>query len=188
MEEKELNQNQVSVDSESSSPLDDKNEPSELELLQQSLETEKARADEYHNKYLRVLADADNQRKRWQKEKEEMFRYASFSLLRKLLPVLDDFHRARAAALAAKDEASLLKGIEMIEKRFAEIIAQEGATAIPALGETFDPQKHEALMVEETEVHPEGTILQELQAGYMLGERVLRPSLVKVAKPPEGSS
>lgn len=157
-------------------------EVNELEKLKSELEAEKARADENYNKYLRALADADNQRKRWLKEKEELLKYAGLPVLKQMLTVLDDIQRARQAAEKGGELAAILKGIEMIEKRIKEILENEGLRPIPGVGEMFDPRLHEALHTEETNEHPEGTILEEYRTGYMLGERVARPSLVKVAK------
>jgi molecular chaperone GrpE len=160
-------------------------EKDETTLLQEQLETERARAEENYAKYLRAAADMDNQRKRWLKEKEELLRYANLPLLRKLLPIIDDFERAREAAERGGDMASLLKGIELIDKRMHELIEQEGVQSVSALGEIFDPQKHEALSIEDNPDHPDGTIIEEFQTGYLFKDRVLRPSLVKVARAPE---
>ncbi|MGE5371642.1 MAG: nucleotide exchange factor GrpE [Solirubrobacterales bacterium] len=157
-------------------------EKDEMTVLQEQLAEEKARADENYDKYVRALAEADNQRKRWQREKEELVRYANLGLIKKMLPVSDDFKRARAAAATAQDVASLLKGFDLIEKKLGDLIEQEGVTPIAAQGEMFDPQRHEALMTEETDEHPDGTIMEELQTGYEYKDRILRPSLVKVAK------
>ncbi|MGE5415216.1 MAG: nucleotide exchange factor GrpE [Acidobacteriota bacterium] len=157
-------------------------EEKDVQVLQEQLQAEKAKAEENYNKYLRALADAENQRKRWQKEREDLVKYGSLPVLRRLFPVLDDFRRARDAAEKGGDMASLLKGVELIEKRLVEVVEAEGAQAITAVGEQFDPVKHEALTTEETDQHPDGTIIEEFRTGYMLGERVARPSLVKVAQ------
>lgn len=157
-------------------------EKDELTRLKEQLESETARAQENYEKYMRALADADNQRKRWQKDKEELLRFGNMPLLRKLLPVLDDFKRAKAAMEKGGDVASLLKGVELIEKRLTDLLEQEGVKVIPAEGEIFDPQLHEALSIDESGQHPDGVIVQEYQTGYLYLERVLRPSMVVVAQ------
>ena len=154
----------------------------EVSLLQEQLEAEKLKAQEYYDKYMRALADSENQRKRWQKDKEELLRYGNMPLLRKLLPIVDDFKRAKAAMEQGGDVSSLLKGVEMIEKRLMDLLEQEGVKAIPAQGEMFDPRFHEAFNVDESGQYPDGTIVQEFQTGYTYLERVLRPSMVVVAQ------
>lgn len=154
----------------------------ELSLLLKDLETQKQKAEENYDKYLRAVAENENQRKRWLKEKEELTRFANLSFVRKLLPVMDDFDRAKAAIEQGGDLSSIKKGVEMVEKRLVELVEHEGITSIPAVGEQFDPQKHEALTTEETDDYPDGTIIEEFQPGYIWNDRVVRPSLVKVAK------
>lgn len=154
----------------------------EISLLREELEAERIKAQENHDKYMRALADSENQRKRWQKDKEELARFGNMSLLKSLLPVVDDFNRAKAAMEKGGDVSSLLKGVELIEKRLLDLLAQEGVKAIPAEGKLFDPQVHEAFSIDESGEFPDGTIVQEFQTGYMLLERVLRPSMVVVAQ------
>lgn len=139
-------------------------------------------AQENYNKYLRALADADNQRKRWLREKEEVLRYGAMPIFRQLVSVLDDLKRAEQATEKGGDLESLLKGIRMIEKKLQEILEQAGVKTIPAVGQIFDPERHEALAVEETDLVEDGTILEEYREGYCLFERVIRPSLVKVGR------
>ena len=157
-------------------------EKDELTLLQEQLQEKTTLAEEYYDRYVRALAEAENQRKRWQKDKEELMRFGNISLLRKLIPIADDFTRARQAMDKGGDMASLQKGVEMIEKRLTDLFDQEGVKIIPALGQQFDPQYHEALSIDESSNSPDGTIVQELQTGYIYNERVLRPTLVVVAR------
>lgn len=154
----------------------------ELTLLQEQLAAETAKSQENYDKYMRVLADGENQRKRWQKDKEELLRYGNMSFLRKLVPVMEDFKRAKAAMEQGGDVSSLLKGVELIEKRLLDLLEQEGVKEIPALGQMFDPQVHEAFSIDESGEYPDGIIVQEFQTGYMYLERVLRPSMVVVAQ------
>ena len=154
----------------------------EAGLLREQLEAERTKAHEYYNKYMRALADSENQRKRWQKDKEELLRYGNMPLLQKLLPVVDDFKSANSAIEQGGDISSLLKGVELIEKRLLDLLEQEGVAAIPAEGEMFDPRVHEAFSIDESGQYPDGTIVQEFQTGYTYLERVLRPSMVVVAQ------
>ncbi|MGE5423219.1 MAG: nucleotide exchange factor GrpE [Ignavibacteriales bacterium] len=154
----------------------------EASVLMKELESEKQKAADNYDRYLRAVADGENQRKRWLKEKEEITRFANLSFVRKLLPVMDDFDRAKAFIDQGGDLQAVKKGVEMVEKRLVELVEQEGIKTIPAMGEQFDPQRHEALTLEDTDEYPDGTIIEVFQLGYQWNDRVVRPSLVKVAK------
>ncbi|NLB17488.1 MAG: nucleotide exchange factor GrpE, partial [Syntrophomonadaceae bacterium] len=156
-------------------------EKDELVLLKEQLEEQTAKAEENYDLYMRALADGENQRKRWQKDKDDLLRFGNMALLRKMLPMADDFVRARQAIEQGGDMASFQKGVEMIEKRLIEVFEKEGVEMIPALNQEFDPNFHEAFSVDESGDKPDGTIVQEMQTGYAYNDRVLRPSLVVVA-------
>ncbi|WP_238492561.1 nucleotide exchange factor GrpE [Desulfotruncus alcoholivorax] len=166
---------------EEGSPAGAAGEQLDVEQLRKELAEQKAKAEEYFNRLVRLQADFDNYRKRTQREKEEYIKYASASLCEQLLPVIDNFH----LALAAKDEdpSNVVKGVEMIYRQLEEILQREGLTPVEAVGQQFDPAKHEAVMQEETREHPENTVIAELRRGYYLKDRLLRPAMVKVAKP-----
>lgn len=132
------------------------------------------------NKYLRLLADYDNFKRRAQKDREIASKFRSQSLLTDLLPVLDNFERALAVEAKNGDAASIMKGVEMVQKSLLEAVKREGLEEIPAVGEPFDPNFHQAVMQEKDEQAEPGTVLQELQKGYTLKGRVLRPAMVKV--------
>lgn len=152
----------------------------DVQQLRSELAEEKAKAEDYFNRLVRLQADFENYRKRTQREKEEYFKYASASLCEQLLPVIDNFH----LALAARDEdpSNVVKGVEMIYRQLEEILQREGLTPIETVGQEFDPAKHEAVMQEETQEHPENMVIAELRRGYYLKDRLLRPAMVKVAK------
>jgi molecular chaperone GrpE len=115
------------------------------------------------------------------KEKEDQAKFAAQPLVEKLLPVLDNFERALAAAGAENEETeSLLKGIQMVYDQLQQALEQEGVTVIPTVGETFDPHIHEAVMQIQEEGYDSGVVVEELQKGYLLNERVVRPAMVKV--------
>lgn len=132
------------------------------------------------NKYLRLLADFDNFKRRSQKDKEISTKFRSQSLLTDLLPVLDNFERALTVETKSDDTASIMKGVEMVQKSLLEAVKREGLEEIPAVGEPFDPNYHQAVMQEKDEQAEPGIVLQELQKGYTLKGRVLRPAMVKV--------
>lgn len=149
--------------------------------LKQELDRAREEARQYNEHYLRALADMENMRKRTSRERDEYVKYATAPLIKKLLPVIDDLERALTMSVQHQDYASLYKGVEMIVKSLHEIIKTEGVQAIEAAGKPFDPEFHEPLILEESSEHPSNTVLEELQRGYTLHGRVLRPSLVKVS-------
>ena len=132
------------------------------------------------NKYLRLLADFDNFKRRSQKDREIASKFRSQSLLTDLLPVLDNFERALTVETKSDETASIMKGVEMVQKSLLEAVKREGLEEIPAVGEPFDPNFHQAVMQEKDDNAEPGTVLQELQKGYTLKGRVLRPAMVKV--------
>jgi Molecular chaperone GrpE (heat shock protein) len=138
-------------------------------------------AEENQQRYLRAQADFDNFRRRTQKEKEDLAQYASMKLIGQLLPVVDNFERAVAAASANQDFDALAKGVDMIFRQLEQTLQQEGLKAMEAVGEPFNPEFHQAIMTVESDEHDEGIIVEEVQKGYILKERVLRPAMVKVS-------
>jgi len=133
-------------------------------------------------RYQRLAADFENYKRRTRQDLAERTQYANEELLRKLLPVLDNFKRALDHAPEGVDQ-KWFEGIELIARQFEDVLAAQGLAPIPAMGEKFDPSRHEAIAREETDAHEEGTVVEEMQPGYRLHDRVLRPTLVKVAHP-----
>ena len=154
------------------------------ETTEETVEDEIARlkdeVEAEQNKYLRLLADFDNFKRRSQKDKEISTKFRSQSLLTDLLPVLDNFERALTVETKSDDTSSIMKGVEMVQKSLLEAVKREGLEEIPAVGEPFDPNYHQAVMQEKDEQAEPGIVLQELQKGYTLKGRVLRPAMVKV--------
>lgn len=153
-----------------------------LTELESELERQKNRADEYYNRLIRLQADFDNFRKRTQKEKEQFRDYGSQALITTLLPVLDNFQRALQTKTSSADGEKLMEGIKMIYTQLEELLQKEGLKHINALGEEFDPNKHEAVMQEETDEYPDGTVCEEMLRGYFFKDRLIRPAMVKVAR------
>ena len=152
----------------------------DLEALQKQLEEEKAKTEDSYNRLLRLQADFDNYRRRTQTEKEEFFKYATESVMLALLPVLDNFQLALEAK--ENDPAKVVEGVEMIYRQMLDVLQKEGLSVIEALGGEFDPEKHEAVMQEPAGDKEDNTVTQELRRGYCLKEKVIRPTMVVVAK------
>lgn len=146
-------------------------------------EVEKAQAEiaELNNRLARAQADFENYRRRMQREKEDMAIYANQKLLLNLLPVLDNLERALGTPPISGDE-KLRQGVDLTARSFREALAREGLTPIEAVGQPFNPNFHEAVMTVESAEHDEDTVVAELQKGYQLGDRVVRPSMVQVSK------
>lgn len=156
--------------------------PEQLEELKERA----AKADEHWDRLLRTTADFDNFKKRAARERTEAIQFANAALLQKLLPVLDSFEMALAAAETAKDDknTSLQTGIAMVQSQLKNILAESGLEEIDAAGKPFDPAQHEAVSQQETADAPEGQVVQQIRKGYKLRERLLRPAAVIVAKKP----
>lgn len=155
---------------------------SDEEALRQELEKQQELAQRHYDLYLRALAEAENTRKRAARDKEEYLKFAALPLVKKLLPILDDLERALQVSGESQDFDGMVRGIAIITENLKNIFAAEGVEAIDALGKEFDPQYHQPLMVEENADYPENTIIEELQTGYIMKGRVIRPSLVKVSQ------
>jgi molecular chaperone GrpE len=137
--------------------------------------------DDYYERLLRQAAEFDNYRKRTERERREMAQYAAGDLLETLLPVVDDFERALQAE-AGSDAAAYRKGVELIYKQLQDLLAKRGVTPIEAVGAPFDPRFHQAVTYEPSPGHAEGEVLEVVRRGYMHGDRLLRPAMVKVAR------
>ena len=144
------------------------------------LEENKLKAEEYYNHMQRLKAEFDNYRKRTQKEKEEIAKYGSERIIVSLLPVLDNLERAIGSAQTNKDFQSFSQGVEMIRRQFMKVLEDEGLSPIETVGTEFNPNVHEALLKEASDKE-ENIILAELQKGYYLKDKVIRPSQVKVS-------
>lgn len=156
--------------------------PGELERLRGELEEAKTQAAEYLDGWQRTQAEFSNYKKRQQAERVQITKLANATLLRKLLPVLDDFERALASRPSGLDQLTWCEGISLIKHKLDAIIESEGVEPIEAAGETFNPRYHEAVTYEEVSGYEDGQIIAEVQRGYTLDDRVLRPALVRVAK------
>jgi molecular chaperone GrpE len=136
--------------------------------------------DDYKDRWLRKGAEFDNYRKRVERERREQADQAVVDLLQELLLVVDDFDRA--LTVGGDEGGAYRKGIELIHGKLHDLLRKQGVTAMDVLGADFDPNVHMAVMHEQSPEHREGEVIGELQKGYMLGDRLLRPAMVKVAK------
>ena len=137
--------------------------------------------DALNNQYIRLAADFDNYRKRQEQEKEALLKYGAENTLKKMIEVLDNFERGIKAIETVEDCEKVKECYYLAYKNFTDVLTKAGLETIKAEGETFDPNFHEAVMQTPSSEHPEHTIIAELQKGYKLGDKVLRPTLVNVA-------
>lgn len=135
--------------------------------------------EEHVERYKRLQADFENHRRRSRQEKEDLSMIVAQNVLLDFLPVVDNFERALSSA-GSQDAAKLLLGVEMIHRQFLQVLDKCGLTTVEALGQMFDPQKHDAVMRVEDETKVDGTVVEELQKGYAVRGKVIRPSMVKV--------
>ncbi len=159
-------------------------EQKELEELKERLSQAEAKAAEYLDGWQRTQAEFSNYKKRQEKERAQMLTLANVNLLRKLLPIVDDFERAMASLPTGLDRLTWCEGISLIKAKLDVLLETEGVKPISVEGQTFDPHFHEAVTHEEVAGYEDGQIIGEVQRGYTLGEWVLRPALVRVAKAP----
>jgi len=157
-------------------------EVSEPEALRQELEKAKAQAAEYLDGWQRARAEFANYKKRNDQERQELFKLANTTLITRLLPIFDDFERAFQTLPRNLLSLTWIDGIALVYRRLQAILEAEGLTLMETEGQRFNPLVHEAVTYEESAEHQEGQIIGEVQKGYQLGDRVLRPALVRVAK------
>ena len=136
--------------------------------------------DEHRDRLVRTTADFDNYRKRTDRERRELAEHAAMDLLQDLLPLVDDFERVLAADVQKGD--AYRRGVEIIHKQLLELMAKRGVKPIEAVGSDFDPNLHQAVTHEPSPTHRDGEVIEELRRGYTLRDRLLRASMVKVAK------
>lgn len=159
--------------------------PDEATAAAAEVEELRRQLDEKHDQWLRALAEMENMRRRLQREREEYIRFANETLLRDLIPVLDNLDRALAAARGAADAGRIVEGVELIQRELLRVLEKYGVTRYSAVGQPFDPTRHEAT---ERVIRPEtppGTVVGEIVPGYLLNGRVLRPAQVAVTVAPD---
>ncbi len=182
-QEPELVQNE---DTDSEQAEQDQTIEPEIVSAEEQLQNELAQAQEeaktHKEQYMRTLADMDNLRKRTQREKEDLAKFANENILREILPVIDNLERAVEHAEQADN--GLVEGVQMTLTQFSQVLDRFGVKPIESMGQPFDPALHQAMGQLESADQPVNTVVQQLQKGYQLNERLLRPAFVMVAKAP----
>ena len=170
-------------------PEDETGDEPRLEAEFEPTDLEKAHAerDRMREQLLRIAADFENFRKRSRKEIEEVRRRSVEDTLREVLPVVDNLERAAGAITDATEVSAVTEGVHMVLRGFEDIANRLGLKRVPSVGNLFDPTCHDAIQQEETNEHAPGTIVAEVVPGYYVGERLLRPAMVVVARPPTGA-
>jgi len=143
----------------------------------------RAETAKYKDQWVRTAADFDNYRKRARREVEDSRKSGKEEFLKEILPVFDNLERAIQSAQRATEVKPVADGLGMVVKQFVDIVGRAGITKVPTVGKMFDPSLHEAIQQVETDDHPPGMVVSEIQAGYLQGERLVRAAMVVVAKP-----
>lgn len=157
------------------------NEDSLIHAAQQALDEKKAEYNTLREKYLRLCADFDNTRKRWQKERQDLVEFANYSLVKELIIVVDELEHALVALKEHDSGDQIVKGVEIIYLNLTKILKKEGVVVIEAKGEKFNPHLHEIIAQRETDQAPEHVVLEEVQKGYMYKDKLLRTAKVVIA-------
>ena len=169
--------------------------PAEPTSLEQEILSLKADLDQKNSelkaaqeKQLRAFAEMENYKKRTARDQMEQLRYANEKLLKELLPVLDNLERALSHVKDSSERSPWVEGVELTYRQFLDVLKKFGVTPLASVGESFDPSRHQAVTYLDTHEHPENHVAAELQKGYLYYERVLRPSMVAVARKPSRST
>jgi molecular chaperone GrpE len=157
-------------------------EPETVEALQRKLDEERAKTTDYMDRWQRAMAEFANYKRRTEQEKADLAKFANSVLVLKLLPVLDDLERAIEAIPKEMLGLPWVQGILLIERKLRSVLEQEGLERIEALGKEFDPNLHDAVIYEESGESNTDKVVAEVQKGYKLHDRVLRPTMVKVGR------
>ena len=180
----EENGKQKKISKEIDSGKEDKEKNDDpLKVMEASLESMEQESKDSHDRFLRVSAEFENYKKRAAREMNDFRKFANESFVKAMLPVVDNLDRAiESSSVDDHSNSSVVEGVNMTLKEILKIFEQFGVKPFESLGKTFDPALHQAVMQEESDDHPEKTILNELEKGYMMHDRLLRPAMVVVSK------
>ena len=156
--------------------------PADMPQLQLQLEEKTKEAQEHYERFLRLAAEMENLKKRLEREKADLLQFANENLIKELLPVVDHLELALEHGRQAATPAPFLEGLELVHQGFLKALGRFGVTPLVAVGQQFDPAYHNAVMQESAPEVPDCTVLKELQKGYLLHGRLLRPAMVVVAR------
>jgi len=162
--------------------------PADMAQLQQQYEEKTKEAQENYDRALRLAAEMENLKKRLEREKADLLQFANENLIKELLPVVDNLELALEHGRQSETPAPFLEGIELVHQGFLKALARFGVTPLAAVGQPFDPAYHNAVMQEAAPQVPDCTVLKELQKGYLMHNRLLRPAMVVVARNTENTS
>ncbi len=160
----------------------------EVARLEKALEEERKKSEEYLTRLKYLQADFENLQKRTKKEIEETVKYSNEDLIVSLLPILDDLERALNAGKSSDNKDAVIGGLELILKETQNVLFQKGLSEIDSIGKKFDPTRHEAIGFISSPDHEDNTVIREFRRGYMLNNKVIRPSMVEVARKPSAES
>ena len=150
--------------------------------LEMKLREKEKEAAENYERYMRAVADLENYKKYAAKDRADILKYANERIIKDLLPILDGLDRALSHSNEVKDVDTFIEGVRIIKEQLLAFLERHGVKRVESVGQTFDPERHEAFMLTESAEHEEGTVLEELEAGYMLNDRLLRAAKVAVSK------
>jgi len=175
------NTNETELQERADAPGDGADEAVATAAVGDELAALRQERDALQDRLLRTAAEFENYRKRIDRERRDLSEFAAADVLSELLPIIDNLERALQAPATPEADA-FRKGLELIHRQMLDLLRKRGAQPIEALGANFDPNFHQAVIQETSDEHHEGEVMEELQRGYMLGDRLLRPAMVKVAK------
>lgn len=181
-EQKEVNEEEQTAENPGQAVETEPEEQGKEDQVSPELESLKEENDRLNQKLLRVQADFENFKRRSKEEESRIRKYRAQSLVEELLPALDNFKRALAVETDDSEAASIKQGMDMVYRQLSEALKKEGAEEIAETGVPFDPNFHQAVMQVESDEHPTGTVVEVLQSGYMLHDRVVRAAMVKVSQ------
>ncbi|MCD6580204.1 MAG: nucleotide exchange factor GrpE [Desulfuromusa sp.] len=183
---KKIEQQEPEIEQETPAGVELEGEVTEAEIDQLCNELIQAQEETkiHQEQYLRTLAEMENLRKRTQRDKEELAKFANESILREILSVIDNLERAVEHAEQAENDEGLLEGVQMTLTQFGQVLSRFGVEPVEAVGQPFDPAFHQAMGQLESEEYPVNTVVQQAQKGYQLNDRLLRPAFVMLAKAP----
>ena len=194
MKDRKKKEEKERVDSESEREADnavetspasgEKHQSKEMEGLKQKLAEKEKEARENYDRYLRMAADFENYKKRTVKEKEDYTKFANEELIKAVLPFVDNLERAVSHAEKVHETGVMIEGVRLILQQILQALNKFGVSSFESVGKPFDPTKHEAMMVVETDQHEPNQVVEEFQRGYLLRDRLLRPATVSVSKSP----
>jgi molecular chaperone GrpE len=184
-EEEKIREDDVESREEVVNPKQEQSAEEAARIMEDDLVDAQREAKESYDRFLRVHAEFENYKKRMEKERSELIKYANEGLIKQLLEVMDNLERALDQAEQNAHAEGLVEGVKMILKQMRDILGKHGVSEVEALGKSFDPNLHEAMMHELADDEEENTVIDEFQKGYILKDRLLRPALVKVSKKSE---